>query len=204
MNKKTIKKYSNNKLRHLAVIMAAYDILHMEETFYFEKTFKDEDSNSDLTKESEFKIERAVARLEKIALGILQPNKIHSSDRAFFVSKSGEISDAFFETGIIKRGVVPQVAFATLLFSYFAEVTNKKIEPEFDALKAVSLYDSIFDPLEDSALINWWDHYFNSLNALSKGVGLSLSYRLPAPKGLVPLLKSKLKNKVPSPALKSA
>ncbi|MCL4432800.1 MAG: hypothetical protein M1300_10830 [Epsilonproteobacteria bacterium] len=204
MNKKTIKKYSNNKLRHLAVIMAAYDILHMEETFYFEKTFKDEDSNSDLTKESEFKIERAVARLEKIALGILQPNKIHPSDRAFFVSKSGEISDAFFETGIIKRGVVPQVAFATLLFSYFAEVTNKKVEAEFDALKEVSLYDSIFDPLEEGVLINWWDHYHNSLNALSKGVGLSLSYKLPAPKGLAPLLKSKSKNQTHSFALKSA
>ncbi len=173
MNKKTIQKYSNNKLRHLAVIMAAYDILHMEETFYFEKTFKDEDSNSDLSKENEFVIEHAVADLEKIALGILKKNIIHPADKPFFVSKSGEISDAFFETGIIKRGVVPQIAFATLLFSYFAEITNKKIDEEFSPLKVVSLYDMIFDPLEESALINWWDHYNNSLYALSKGVGLS-------------------------------
>ena len=174
-------RYNKSKLRDLSVLLAAYQILHMEDYELVQKITNEKDLNVVESTEQENHLILNVKAIELICLAVLKNNPIHKDDHSFFVEKSGLILESFFEGGIAERGISPHIAFVTLLFSNFAEYTGKKHDPEFLVFLNTKIYDAVFDLLENATNINWWDYYLTSIKSLSKGVGISLEVRLPPP-----------------------
>lgn len=198
MNKrKTPQQYSKGKLRDLAVILAAHQILHMVQNEHVKKISEEKDIPLDIP-------DKKIASLEKIAMSILQSNKIHRDDNSFFVEKCGIILETFFDRGIAERGVSPEIAFATILFTNFVDNNGKSHSPEFASLCEPGIYDNVFDHLEYCDGIDWWDHYHTSLLSLARGIGISLQYRLPDPVIPPPQIFNKKLNETPLPPLRAA
>lgn len=175
-----ILRHSKTKLRALAVILAGYQILHMEEYELVRKITQDHEIPLDLEKQEEIELETSVKYLESVAINILKSMKIHKEDELFFMEKCGVILETYFETGIAERGISAHIAFATLLFRFFADGNSKRYGEEFIPLVDIDLYNAIFDKIDRSHIIDWQDHYDSSGVALFKGVGTSISFKYPA------------------------
>lgn len=124
----SIQRHSKTRLRALAVILAAHQLLHMEKNGLVEKH---QDTNVkdipvDLLPKEEAELEKAIKDIETIAVSILKFNKITKKDEMFFIETTTLIINAFFETGILAIGVSPHLAFCMFLFIYFADGSAKK------------------------------------------------------------------------------
>ena len=90
-------KYSKAKLRDLAVLLAAYQILHMEDYEPVRKITEEREIPVASNKKTEEQIEAAVKQLEVLTLLTMKQNPIHQDDKPFFIEKCGVILETFFE-----------------------------------------------------------------------------------------------------------
>lgn len=172
---KKVERHSKTRLRALAVILAAYQLLHMEKNNLVEKK---QDSNAkdipvDLLPKQEVEVEEAIKNIELIAVSILKANKITAKDEVFFIETTTVIINAFLETGILEIGVSPHLAFCMFLFIYFADGSSKKHEQLFAPLSNTDIFHNVFDRIEESKVLDWGKHNEAAAYALRKGVGFS-------------------------------
>lgn len=171
----SVERHSKTRLRALAVILAAYQLLHMETNELVEKH---QDSNAkdipvDLLPKEEAELEKAIRDIELIAVSILKANKITTKDEIFFIDTTTLIINAFFETGILAIGVSPHLAFCMFLFIYFADGSSKKHELLFAPLTNADIFYNVFDRIDQSKVLDWGKHNECAAHALRKGVGFT-------------------------------
>lgn len=178
-------RYSRIYLRQLSVIFSAYEILHLEKNnLVARKTVKanhcdhnfDDDIPLDISEAAHKKISGEIQKIEQIVLNILRNVKIHKKDEDFFIQRSELIIQSFIDSGILKEGVSPHMAFTIMLFTYFADGKANKINNDFLALSDIELYENILQETEDSSIFDWGKHTEAVYKALNAGAGFSVSY----------------------------
>lgn len=176
---------SRNVLRGLAVILAANQILHLEENGLAVRPHKqkdrgepvkiDQDIPFDISNEELVKAKNEIDALENISIDVLKSVKIGKKDRDFFAQKTEQIVSAYLSSGILDQGISPHLSFVLILFTYFVDGAKKVPYAVFDPLKSPAIYDDIIVRFEESNVFDWSAHADAAALALHKGVGLSIA-----------------------------
>jgi len=172
---KKVERHSKTRLRALAVILAAHQLLYMEKNELVEKhhDINVKDIPVDLLPKEEAEVEEAIKNIENIAVSILKMNKINKKDELFFINTTTLIINSFFETGILTIGVSPHLAFCMILFIYFSDGSSKKHEKLFAPLADADIFHNVFERIDDSKVLDWGKHNECATYALQKGVSYS-------------------------------